>query len=110
MKKGLRLQENLSFDICFRWRWCPNEEGIKTLQTRQRKPRARVGGGALMKKGLRRRTSLSVASVCVGGGALMKKGLRLLISANIKSNHKVGGGALMKKGLRHPAVCQINFS
>ena len=83
------------------WRWCPNEEGIKTGLTPKHIHGAHVGGGALMKKGLRR--VIGTVLLCgglVGGGALMKKGLRPSRKCRHIPWRLVGGGALMKKGLR----------
>ena len=53
MKKGLRRLANASLAGALSWRWCPNEEGIKTFVRERIAPIDGVGGGALMKKGLR---------------------------------------------------------
>ena len=54
MKKGLRPHCLVDCDGIERWRWCPNEEGIKTRSACSMLRCSFVGGGALMKKGLRR--------------------------------------------------------
>ena len=106
MKKGLRLADLLELTVYRGWRWCPNEEGIKTIVVGLLVMCRNVGGGALMKKGLRPQILTIVAGPCRWRWCPNEEGIKTKLVALAHSDEAVGGGALMKKGLRRACISE----